>query len=216
MNYIYDIVLNFHSKYYEFYEWQPQDNIINIRKIPIYKVDNHTYTSLKYNQVTVDSQFISQISHRSSIYLDDNDYHNICLITNGKEVIGLSFNDQGELTKRSSTIFDEEQEIIEDTSKTPLTSIILKENTKLKPHLISRIEQDKRDYLTTYLQSINPDTQASLLKYLYYEYFEKEDTDSHHIKKVLTQTLLQDWNPKLDNLYQLTTLLNQHKQEQKN
>ena len=33
MNYIYDIVLNFNSNNYEFYEWNKNDNIINIRTI---------------------------------------------------------------------------------------------------------------------------------------------------------------------------------------
>ena len=31
MNYIYDIVLNFHESYYEFYEWKSTDKIINFK-----------------------------------------------------------------------------------------------------------------------------------------------------------------------------------------
>ena len=35
MDYIYDIVLNFHENYYEFYEWKSSDKIINVKKITI-------------------------------------------------------------------------------------------------------------------------------------------------------------------------------------
>ncbi len=32
MEYVYDIVLNFRDKYYDFYEWNKKDKIINIKK----------------------------------------------------------------------------------------------------------------------------------------------------------------------------------------
>ena len=36
MNYIYDIVLNFNKEYYNFFEWNKRDNIVNVKKIPLY------------------------------------------------------------------------------------------------------------------------------------------------------------------------------------
>ncbi len=215
MNYIYDVVLNLNPKYYEFYEWQKQDNIVNIRKIPVFKVDNQTYLSLKYNKVTVDSGFITKISSHSSIYSDNSqkqELKNICLVTNGKEVLGLSFNNNGKLLKRSSLIFDEEQDVLEDTTRCPTTTIIFIENKKVKPSLTSRIEQDKRNYLTKYLKSLN-ENHASLLKYLYYEYYEQEETNPQIIQDKLLKELSQDWNPHLDNLYQLALLLNKNEQK---
>ena len=43
MDYIYDIVLNFQSNYYEFYEWKTTDKIINVKKILVYLVSNQDY-----------------------------------------------------------------------------------------------------------------------------------------------------------------------------
>ena len=34
MNYIYDILLNFKNKLYDFYDWNINDDITHIRKIP--------------------------------------------------------------------------------------------------------------------------------------------------------------------------------------
>ena len=58
MDYIYDIVLNYQNNYYEFYEWKTTDKIINIKKIPVYKVNNENYLNLKYNEVILDRKII--------------------------------------------------------------------------------------------------------------------------------------------------------------
>ncbi len=214
MNYIYDVVLNFHAVYYDFFEWDKNDNILNVRKIPIYKVNDNTYKSLKYNDVTVNKDFIATISHYASIYLDDNTHNNICLVTNGKEVLGLSFNDEGKLEERSSLLFDEEQEIIEDTIRQPQITIKFQSNNKQSPILIGRIEQEKTKYLTTYLSKLNPTKDSSLLNYLYYEYHEEEPPSTINIKEHLLKELSLGWNTKLNNIYDLTLLLNQNDHNQ--
>ena len=40
MTYIYDIVLNFNNDFYEFYEWDKNDNLTLIKKIPLIKVES--------------------------------------------------------------------------------------------------------------------------------------------------------------------------------
>ena len=52
MNYIYDIVLNFNKEYYSFYEWNRKDNIINVKKIPLFLVDNECFNIMKYDMLS--------------------------------------------------------------------------------------------------------------------------------------------------------------------
>ena len=40
MKYAYDVVLNFNDEFYNFYEWDTDDTIAYVKKIPIYKVTN--------------------------------------------------------------------------------------------------------------------------------------------------------------------------------
>ena len=61
MNYIYDIVLNFNKEYYSFYEWNRKDNIINVKKIPLFLVDNECFNIMKYDNVCVSKDFIKLI-----------------------------------------------------------------------------------------------------------------------------------------------------------
>lgn len=54
MNYIYDIVLNFNKELYEFFEWKDDDNLINIRKIPLIKINDDDFVSLLYNKIKIE------------------------------------------------------------------------------------------------------------------------------------------------------------------
>ena len=60
MEYIYDIVLNFQKTYYDFYEWNRADKIINIKKIPIYKIDVNDYLNIKKNEVTINRDTLTK------------------------------------------------------------------------------------------------------------------------------------------------------------
>ena len=115
MNYIYDVVLNFNKDYYNFFEWYKSDNIINIKKIPFFLVDNNTYTSMKYNIIIVDQDFVRSIKDKTSTYTKLK-VGPSCLITNGKEAMGLLFNDKGNLIKRSSLLLDEEEEVLDEVN----------------------------------------------------------------------------------------------------
>ena len=57
MNFIYDIVLNFNKEYYYFFEWSKNDNIVNVKKIPLFLVSKETYNNMKCNIVTVSDSF---------------------------------------------------------------------------------------------------------------------------------------------------------------
>ena len=52
MNYIYDILLNFQKEFYDFYEWNPDDEIIHIRKIPLFYINNNDFYTIKNSVVS--------------------------------------------------------------------------------------------------------------------------------------------------------------------
>ena len=61
MNYIYDILLNFNRQLYDFFEWNLSDNIIHVRKIPLFRIDSKTLLTIRDNKVKVDSSFLEKI-----------------------------------------------------------------------------------------------------------------------------------------------------------
>lgn len=199
MNYIYDIVLNFQDNYYNFFEWRREDKIKNISKISLYRVSDKDILILKKNKVKVSEDFILKIKN-------DNKHSKkiICLVSNEKIALGLLFNNDGKLLKRSSLIFEEEEEVIDNTRHLPVTKINYLENIAVTYQNKLRIEKEKKDTLITYISNT---TDILTLKYLYYEYYEKESNNISLIKKDLLKELAKEWNMKQNNLYNIVNLL---------
>ena len=51
MNYVYDVLVNFKYPFIDFYEWNNDDKILNIKKIPFIKVTSETLNILKYHKL---------------------------------------------------------------------------------------------------------------------------------------------------------------------
>ena len=199
MNYIYDIVLNIQDNYYNFFEWRREDKIRNIPKIPVYRVSDNDIMILKNNKVKVSQNFIEKMK-------DDNKRYKklICLVSNGKMAIGLLFNNAGFLLKRSSLLFEEEDEVIDSVKCLEVISIEYIINEKVQDQNKLRLEKEKKDTLINYIKSTND---LLTLKYLYYEYYEEESEDISLIKNSLLKELENEWNVKQNNLYNVVNLL---------
>lgn len=207
MNYIYDIILNFNEEFYDFYEWKNNDNVINVRKIPVLKVDENTYVSLRNNKVQVSMETIDSLKKNFSLYNEKIEGNIICLITNGMSAFGVMFNNNGYLIKRSSMLFDEEEEVIDESENIKEVKIEFIKNEKQKSNNISRIVKEKQKFIKDYISSLDDEL---TLKYIYYDYFEKEE-NKNNIKEILLSEINSKWNTKLSKLYDLTKLLNKVK-----
>ena len=203
MNYIYDIILNFHTNYYQFFEWQKTDTIKNIIRIPIYRVSDIDLKILKDNNVTIDNIFLNKIKEDNKKYKKI-----ICLVSNTKLTIGLLFDCQGNLLKRSSLIYDEEEEANNICKNLKITKIKYIKNKPKEHQNKLRIELEKKEVLIKYLNKL---TDLSTLKYLYYEYFNKECNNEIIIKNSLKKELNKNWTLKQNNLYKLIAILSKAK-----
>lgn len=158
MEYIYDIVLNFQDKYYDFYEWLPTDKIINVKRIPIYKITTKDYLEIKNNDTIIDR---STIPKQNKMFL----------LTSGFEIIGILLDNEGKVIKKSSLIFEESDDILDDLDdiiKINLKYTITKVN---KPNYQSRSNLDKIKYINNYLNNLDKEKDKYLLKYLYFDLY---------------------------------------------
>lgn len=208
MNFIYDIVLNFNKDYYNFFEWNKRDNIINIKKIPLLVVDNDTFKIMKYDNVTVAKSFIDCIKDKTYTY-NRQKIGPACLISNSKEVIGLLFNDNGVLIKRSSLLLDEEEEVLDEIYSDEIFNIEIIKFRKVKADInINRSQKEKMEFLIKYISKENSDIN---LKYLYYDYFEKDEDDTSVIKDSLILEIKNNWTKKFDRFYETAKIFNKIK-----
>lgn len=186
MNYIYDIVLNFNKDYYDFFEWKKKDKIINVKKIPAFRVSDEDLKFLKYNDIKVDKSFLDKICNLTFFYHKiDVNYKYMCLVSNSNESIGILFDNDGNLIKRSSMIFDEEEEVNEEIINEDITIIKYIKNDFKEIVFVSRGDKEKKDYLYKFLSALDIEKDGNILKYIYYDYYEKECSDVCFIKKDL-------------------------------
>ena len=67
MTYIYDIVLNFNTLFYEFFEWEDKDKITIIKKIPVIKVDSSLLDDLFNKKIIMTDDFLTEINSKCEI-----------------------------------------------------------------------------------------------------------------------------------------------------
>lgn len=181
MDYIYDIVLNFQNNYYDFFEWRSTDKVINVKKIPIYITSNEDYLNLKYNEVILDTIIFSKPTK-------------MFLITNGVEVMGLLLDNEAKIIKKSSLLFDEADEVLDDKDVLKPLKIVYKKNIK-KPHIsYSRLISEKKQFLEKYFSNINIDKDEYLLKYIYYDIFHKEENNIDIVYQTLKDLMKENVN----------------------
>ena len=186
MDYVYDIVLNFQNKYYDFYEWLSKDRVINIAKIIIYKISNESYLDIKNNDVLIDKNSLPK-------------QNKMFLLTSGSEVMGIFLNNRGKVIKKSGLLFDEADDILK--KKLNMKKIALKYTIIKKQAVVykSRIKEEKLDIIKKYFKNIDKEKDEYILKYLYYDIYNTNESDLEKIYKKLTSII----ETNTDRLYSL-------------
>lgn len=209
MKYIYDIVLNFNKQYFNFFEWNINDNIINIRKIPIFKISDKFYYDIKNYSIKLDMDFVKSIENQTLLYLGNN-HQNMCLFSNSKEVLGVMIDKNGNVIKRSSLLFDEEDEALELCEELKTTKIEYTNGSKIENNeFICRLEKSQKEKIIKTINELFNNQNISVLKYLYFDLFEEEKDDITYIKNRLINSL----NKNNSNIERLNTIFSIIKKE---
>lgn len=186
MTYIYDIFLNFNTEFFEYYDWNKNDNIIHIKKIPIYKVSKEDYMNIIYGTIIFDNNFLENIKNKTEIFLK-HELINIkysCLICYDKNIIAVNLNETGKIIEKSDLLIDEYNEIInslDDIKNTQINYII--ESTNKVIEFSTRKMKEKKKYMMKQLDLFSDDE----LKYIYYELFLENEDDIKKILKLLKE-----------------------------
>ena len=190
MNYVYDVMLNFQKDFFDFYEWNIEDKLINIHKIPILKVSNQDFKNIKNSQVKFDKSFIPK---------NKNQKHNhVFLISNGKNVIGIKLNKNGTNYYKSSLLLNDEEEIVNNIKKKENNKIkykIIKNNNK--NYYLTRNERKRKKEVYQKLHKLFQNKEEEKIKYIYLECFNKTENNvikAYNIikKEILTNNITCD------------------------
>ena len=119
MIFIYDIWINLNDSFYDFYEWNDNDMIEHVRKIPLFKIKSDILNLIIKKSIILNKTFLLSIYNKCEIFnnkrVDLIEYSAAFSDTN--RVVIATFNKEGEVIEVSSLSLDEELEIL-DISET--------------------------------------------------------------------------------------------------
>lgn len=206
MIYIYDLVLNWSNKRrYEFFEWNNDDEIEYIKKIPIFRISN--FDKVINNSLVVDKTFLDKIYNKTEVYgnktISKVEY--CCLFCDEilTKAIACEFSDDGKIIYSSNIYFLDLDEVLELAKK--IKTIYLEgkiiEKEIFDNLFLTRLERRKKKILLDDINISYQNKDIDKLKYYYYELFNKECENIEEIKKKLINSLNNIYNSKHDELY---------------
>ncbi len=172
MDYYYDLYVNFLENYCMFYEWDEDDNLEYVKKIPLVHVDAKTYLNFRSKIVKVDARFLKTILNKTKLK-DNTILKYAVIISDGKNSMALEFNDDGETISKSSLILDDEiniNEFMYNISVTKIDYEVIKKDKIIKE---TRQEAKIKKILKLEILNMYQNKEYSKLKYIYLEWFDK-------------------------------------------
>lgn len=205
MNYIYDILLNFQEMDYDFYEWNTQDNILHIRKIPLVKVSRSLMSKILHYHFSVSIEFLKKISNRTEVFSNKNIkvLKYVCLFSDGYEAVAIQFTNDGTKEKVSRLLLDEKEDILEIANNVDSFKLEINLLDKIKSKQFrTRKEEEINQYIKKEFQRKNYER----LKYTYLECFNEEEQDYEKIVSRLKIALDNNWHIYYQKVYNILKL----------
>lgn len=197
MNYIYDILVNFKYPLYDFFEWNSNDGIKDLKKIPFYRVSSETLDDFKNKRIKINN-ILPDIYNQTQVYTNKKkaNIEYACVLSDTIEAVAYLFNNKGVLIGKSRLMFSEENEVLRYSSSIPILNIEYEiiNNDKTDVYK-TRSEIRMHKYL---LNEINKIDDIDKLNYIYYECF---NTSALNPKSEILGILDSKWDDIGNKLY---------------
>lgn len=211
MNTVYDLFLNFQDYAFEFFEWQRQDEIEHIKKIPLFRVKTEMMEDLLIKKIKVTTDFLKIIYNLTERY-DLNKLEYSCCFSDGKIAIAIEFNEEGYSMYKSRMLLEDEEEICKYAIREEEINLeyeVMEE--KLINPFFTRHERKVKKFLEREITKIYQQKEYSKLQYLYLEYFEILEENKNKMKEALLDSMKDSLNEKHFELYELLLILSKKK-----
>lgn len=198
MNYYYDVTLNFDlENVWEFYEWEKDDVLTFVKKIPLFRVSFETISDFLRYHIQMNSDFVKEIAYKTTVSDSKEQIYAAFLMSDTKNTLAVLLNEEGEVISLSKTLITDDNNINEFmyTLREKSLSYCKKGLRNTRNGL--RQEEKLKHLILVELQTLMQEENVQKLKYLYYEWFGKEEEDKD---KMYHEMMLALQNPMNDDL----------------
>jgi len=211
MIYVYDIILNWSSnnELYDFFEWELNDELENVKKMPLIKIDSDILDKMFNYDFYIKKDLLGRIDNLTETYFTNKTglIKYACLFTDGLRALAVKFDEDGNGILKSKLLLDEEQEVLMLSSKLNRYDIEIETcSSKKSLSFETRHEKEIRTVLLEDLNNCYNNCNFDKLKYLYFECFDDEESDSEVAFNKLVKSMDNGINKVHHKLYELVML----------
>lgn len=195
MNYIYDVILNFQKEYYDFYEWNKNDNIYHMRKIPIIKINNKQFFEIKNNTIRFDEETLKFFNTKNILaerfkQNSISKIRNTIILGDEYEALAIKLNKNGLINFKSALLPDEQDDVIEilKFQKEFKLNYQIIHNQKTN-NFKTRFELENEKFIINELNKIYNEKNIQKLNYLCLECFNKPEKNINEAYKKLKKEI---------------------------
>lgn len=194
MIYIYDILVNFNdNRIYDFYEWNEKDEILNIKKIKLFKIESNKLNDLINNKCIVENDLLNKIDNSCELYNKSKNkiFEYTCLLSDGNIVIAIKFTKNGLNSEISKLLLEEENEIsiLANNLETYDIKYEIIKKISNQDKFLTRNELSIHNYLLKEINECYDKKDFNKLKYLYQEYYDKDNNSNKDMYDELINSL---------------------------
>lgn len=171
MNFYYDIIVNFQENNYMFYEWEDDDVLDCIKKIPLIQVTTKTLKDLVNNNFMVDKDFLTSIHKKTKLKNGTLEYAALFVSKNGTLVV--EFAQDGSSIVRSYLQVIDECHIQDILYTLPTDKLNYKIINKIIENKGIRKEEIIKKFINLELNTLYKNKDWEKIVFLYNEWFLK-------------------------------------------
>lgn len=189
---IYDVLLNFKKIAYEFYEWNNDDDIIHVKKMPIIKVDENTLNEFINYDLCTEDNFLSNIKDKTEIFTKNGikKIEYACILFDNYTALAIKLDQNGLVIERSKLLFEEADDLILSGMNLEKTNIKYNTIRKIEyNNLLTRKEYKVASKLNMYLKKAYENKKYDELKYIYLECFNYKEEEIDKIYNKLISSI---------------------------
>ena len=171
MNFYYDITVNFQENNYMFYEWDENDSVELVKKIPVFQVTTKVLKDIVNNEIVVSKYFLESILNKTKLKKDTLQYVTLFVSKNG--AIVLEFASNGATIARSFLTVSDECGVLEFLYSIPMYKLDYKVIKKIGYNKDLRMEKKIKDFISLEINMLYKKKEWEKIVFLYNEWFWK-------------------------------------------
>lgn len=197
MQYYYDVLGNFSEYILKFYEWESDDDIVNIKKIPFIKISKEDMRVLLSYGVILEME---------SIVRNSKDKTNYLLFSTGCDALMVELNQDGKIIYYSSLLIEDELEVNELAHNMNTIKLKFKVLDKIKSLSDYRQGEKAKNLIVHELKKIRDNDNKDECLYYYYEWFHVSTDDYDKAIKKMFLEIKKPFNKDMERIEKLIRL----------